>query len=266
MKSKKLLSIIAIAALSATVIGSSLAYFTDTDQAENVFTSGKVDIKIIEQQRKYDSNGVLLGLEDFTDGAKFLPVVTNDTYDAYGLSLDENYVDKIITVQNLEEDAYIRVFTAIPAELENLNGVDSLDVLHVEFGDIFSPVGGKTDSSSVNADFANWTSNTLEHAGVKLEGYGDTLFNVYMHTYEKALTKDEITGSACVVGMYLDANIDHNGTNYIYKQPTGDINITYDLTDIKIPVFAQGVQKAGFNSADAAFTAAGFTTNPWEVE
>ena len=269
-KNKKLLSLAAVAAMSLTVIGGSLAYFTDVAEVDNEFTSGKVDIELYEMERAYDTSGNLTGLVDLVDDDKFFPVVANGGYDEYGLSTDRNYVDKIITVKNLEEDAYVRVFTAIPTALENLNGNASYDVLHMTFGETFVEAGGKADGSTANSDFSTWTSNVLEHEGVTIAGHGTTLYNIYSHTYERALTKDETTASACVTGLYLDSNVDHDGTNYIYKAGTDrsftshdNIIIDFDLTDITIPVYVQAVQAAGFDTADAAFDGEGFSTNPW---
>lgn len=261
---KKLISLVAVAAMSLTVIGGSLAYFTDVAEVDNEFTSGKVDIELHEMEREYDTSGNPTGLIDLVDNDKFFPVVASGNFDSFGMSTDRNYVDKIITVKNLEEDAYVRVFTAIPTELENLDGNATYDVLHMTFGDKFVEAGGKADGSTANADFATWTSNVLEHEGVTIAGHGTTLYNIYSHTYERALTKNETTGSACVTGLYLDSKVDHDGTNYIYKAAADNyITIDFDLKDIKIPVYVQAVQAAGFDTADEAFDEEGFSTNPW---
>ena len=46
---KKIVSIALVACLALMAIaGASLAYFTDTDAEENVFTTGKVDIDLVE--------------------------------------------------------------------------------------------------------------------------------------------------------------------------------------------------------------------------
>lgn len=48
---KKLLAIgLAVAVLAVTIVGMSIAYFTDTDQETNTFTVGNVDIDLIESQ------------------------------------------------------------------------------------------------------------------------------------------------------------------------------------------------------------------------
>ena len=53
---KKILSVALAASLAAVaVVSSSLAYFTDTDQKDNVFTVGNVDITLTEE--KWDTEG-----------------------------------------------------------------------------------------------------------------------------------------------------------------------------------------------------------------
>lgn len=48
---KKLLAIgLAVAVLAVTIVGMSIAYFTDTDEETNTFTVGNVDIELIESQ------------------------------------------------------------------------------------------------------------------------------------------------------------------------------------------------------------------------
>lgn len=54
---KKIVSIALAAALAATaIVGSSLAYFTDKDEATNTFTVGKVDIELTEPKWDADIN------------------------------------------------------------------------------------------------------------------------------------------------------------------------------------------------------------------
>lgn len=56
---KKILSLCLVVALAATaIIGGTLAYFTDTDNATNTFTTANVKIDLIEQQRNDMSNSM----------------------------------------------------------------------------------------------------------------------------------------------------------------------------------------------------------------
>ena len=55
---KKILALCLCVALAATaIVGASLAYFTDTDEATNTFAVGNVSIDLIEQQRVADEEG-----------------------------------------------------------------------------------------------------------------------------------------------------------------------------------------------------------------
>ena len=90
-------------------------------------------------------------------------------------------------------------------------------------------------------------------------------YNTYCFTYTKALTAGATTECAAITGFYLDKNVDNyvnDEGKVVYTLNGKDIN--YDLTKgVKVPVFAQAVQAAGFDSAEEAFTNAGLPTNPW---
>ena len=50
MKKKITALCLCVALLAVAVVGASLAYFTDTDKADNTFNAGSVKIKLIEEQ------------------------------------------------------------------------------------------------------------------------------------------------------------------------------------------------------------------------
>ena len=87
---KKILSLVLVVALAATaVIGGTLAYFTDTDDAHNAVVVGNVDITLDEQ---------------FDDKTPLLPGDVNDL---------DTHVQKLVNVKNEGEmDAYVRVLIA----------------------------------------------------------------------------------------------------------------------------------------------------------
>lgn len=67
---KKVLTVCLVAVIAImAVAGASLAYLTDTDAEDNVFTVGNVTIDLIEQERGEN------GLQDFTQNKKLLPIV-----------------------------------------------------------------------------------------------------------------------------------------------------------------------------------------------
>lgn len=256
---KKILTLCLVVALAATaIVGGTLAYFTDTDKEVNTFTVGGVKIDLIEQQR--GENG---GLVDFKDGAVLMPIVgsAQGEKDAYGLPTAENYVDKIVTVKNLSSNAWVRVYYAIPTVLDNV-GDASQNIVHVNGGNKFVAAGNKADGNAVNEDY---TKNMGEEVYVgAYTGADQVSYNLYYRDYNKILTKDEVTGSAFMVGLYLDKNVDMDKDGYTIN----GTRINFDFSNgVNIPVAAVGVQAAGFNTAAAAVEAAfGTNFNPFTAE
>lgn len=263
---KKIFAICLVAILVLTAItGATLAYLTDTDKADNVFTVGNVQIKLVEQQRGYDDNGELT-LVGFENKKVLLPIVgsAQGEKDKYGLPTAANYVDKIVTVENTgASDAYVRVIVAIPSALDYPAGP-----LHWNLGNDFKGAAeGAYDDEVTLACVA-------ENVDADVDGDGEIdadKWNIYTFTYQtavegKKINEDaKVTPFAAIVGFYLDALVDNyldenNKIKYTYNGK--DVN--YDLANgVTIPVFAQAVQSAGFATAEAAFTAAKLPTNPW---
>lgn len=245
---KKLTAIcICVALVAIAAVNLSLAYFTDTDSADNVFTTKNVKIELIEKQRNDDRSD----LEDFENGKSVLPAPETDketetVADVEGLPTVENYVDKIMTINNLSMDAYVRLYIAVPVALDD-KGDAGQGVLHF------------TQSAASSAE-GQWLTETLVKQNVLVNGVA---CNIYYRTYSSILTKDEETATPAYVGFYMDKDVDFDGVNYTIK---GDV-INYDFSNgITIPVFAVGVQAAGFDSADTAIDAAfGAAFNPWEA-
>ena len=99
MKKKIVTCSLVVALLVIGVIGASLAYFTDTDKADNVFTTGKVNITLNEN---FDE-----------DNAKLLPG-----------SSTKNNIQKEVWIKNESdsEDAYVWYEWLIPAALDSTDG------------------------------------------------------------------------------------------------------------------------------------------------
>lgn len=271
MKKKILVIALAVVLALTAVAGASLAYFTDRDSADNTFVVGDktvgagVEIKLIEQERKTDDDGDTV-LDDFTQGKSLYPIngSAQGVKDEYGLPTAANYVDKIVTVQNLRNDAYVRVYIAIPAALVS-DGSASDDILHWNWGNKFCPNGDYAQAGQATGqqDAPDYTANMGDL--VQLAGtttIDDVEYIVYYQTYNKVLTEEEVTGSAFMVGLYLDSRVDYNvdDETYTFKGET----IDFDFDNLVIPVFAIGVQAAGFDNADTALDAAfGANYNPW---
>lgn len=257
MSKRKILALAsAVCMVAILAIGGTLAYFTSTDKETNTFTVGGVKIDLIEQER--DGNG---GLKEFTQGKVLMPIVGSaqgDQEEVGGVKLPtaENYVDKIISIKNTgKSEAYVRVFVAVPTALQNgqTPNAPRYDVLHWNFNGDSCAKGQWTDEIVV----ANPTViNNIE-------------YKIYSRTYETALNpKDEVgdtTATPAYIGFYLDKSVDKNAAGqWTVDWGNGPEVINFKLDDgVEIPVFAQAVQAAGFDSAEAAFAASGLPSNPW---
>lgn len=249
---KKILSLCLVLALAATaVIGGTLAYFTDTEDEINVFALGNIVIDLVEEQRNADGDE----LEEFVDGKLLLPIVGSaqgekEKVGGYNLPTAENWVDKIVTVDNEgPQDAYVRVLFAFPAKMDDAQSAAEM-MLHWNY-----------DGSEAAG---TWTRTDC---GVTVTLGGEE-YNVYNYTYNPILTKKDTDGattaSPAITGVYIDsrvnATVDANG-NITYTMVNGrkeTVSATYAKdTAPKLYVLTQGVQAAGFEAqgADAALTA-----------
>ena len=105
MKNKKIGLSVAVAGLvGALAVGGTLAYFTDSDNASNVFTMGKVGIDLVEDS----DDGKAVEITD--DGIFYDRIVPGDV------------VSKVanVVVDSDSEDAYIRVMITADSDSEEL--------------------------------------------------------------------------------------------------------------------------------------------------
>ena len=256
MKKKLTLVVTCIVLVAAMVIGGTLAYFTDKDDATNTFAVGNVSIDLIEQQRGEN------GLVPFEQGKKLYPIVgsAQGEKDEYGMPIAKNYVDKMVTIENTgSEKAYIRAYFAIPSALDD--GYETfnagMNVLHFNFG---NKVVNGAISSTEGVEW-NW-----QHDG-KWNYFETTIdgikYNVYYADYYQAVAAGATT-EQFVQGVYLDKTFDiKDGKCYAFgKEVTLDDG--WKWNSVSCPVFAIACQAEGFdNAADAITAAFGANYNPW---
>lgn len=243
---KKIMAMCLVIAMAATaVIGGTLAYFTDTENETNVFTLGNVKIDLVEEQRNEDGTA----LEDFEDDKVLLPIVGSAQGEkvnvgGYNLPTAANWVDKVVTVDNTgSQPAYVRVLFAFPAKMDDAQSAAEM-MLHWNH-DGAMPAG-------------TWSH---KDCGVKVELEGEE-YNVYNYTYMPVLDVEGTTSYPAITGVYIDsrvnATVDEEG-NVTYTMVNGrneTVSATYAKgTGPKLYVIAQGVQEAGFETADEALTA-----------
>ena len=252
---KKIVSLALAVCLIAIAAVGTLAYFTDKDAETNTFTVGNVAIDLIEQERGENS------LQTFTQNKVLMPIVgsAQGEKDNYGQPVAANYVDKMVTIENTgKSDAYVRAYFAIPAALDD--GYETfnagLNVLHFNFGN--------EDGVSTYDNQWNWKHDgKWNYFETTIDGVA---YNVYFADYYQALPAGETT-EQFVSGVYLDKSFDcKDGKYYAFGEEvdlSGLINADGNLT-VNCPVYAVAVQAAGFDSADAAVTAAlGANYNPF---
>lgn len=236
---KKIMAICLAAIIAITAIASSsLAYLTDSDSKDNVFTFGNVDIKLEEV---FDQNSKLIPGQD---------------------------INKDVNVKNTgSEPAYVRVHIAIPAILDS--GASDIpafasyeNILHWNFtkasvADGYWNWNREADADGYNSTMPGWPGNggdwnfyTTVVDGVK--------YNVYIATYETALESGATTATTAIDKVYLDTAITNEDIAVI-KEIIGDTPI--------IKVAAEACQTNTFEGAyDALNTAFGIptaTSNPW---
>ncbi len=286
---KKLVTGALLLAFGATAItGGTLAYFTDTDEAENVFTFGNVDIIQRENQRTIDGWTVIgdgapvsdIGtIETFEDNKNVFPAVLDkltkeavsvNGYDFKIRSLKGNYVDKIVNVYNNgSEEAYMRTIIAIPS----MNGYDdSADAtenpLHWNYLD-------STDFNNVGWDWngsndAEATEQKCYAQDVMIDGVA---YDLYVATHNKAVAAKSWTAPS-MVGFYLDDDVNCDENGYFSMQNGKRIDLSNWMVpgadgkvSMKILVATQACQTAGFDNAwealDECFEPITADNHPW---
>ena len=230
---KKIISLCLVLALALTAIGgATLAYFTDTDKADNTFTTGNVKIDLLEN----------FGDNDPETAEKLLPA----TGSAQDGSL-ENGITKEVSVKNIgTEKAYVRVHIAIPSVLDNGNPEFDAgkNTLHFNFTPE-SVVAGQWNWSKTTGEptTGNWNFYTTT---VK-EGEKEISYNVYVVTYETALAPNATTTTDAMSQVYLDKYTSNEAIASYIEQLGANWHIL---------VVAEGAQEAGFDNAyDALNTA-----------
>lgn len=213
-KKKIALLALSVCMIAILAVGGSLAYLTDKDSQVNVFTTGDVYIDLVEE---------------FVQNSKLLPGID---------------VPKAVSITNTgTEEAYVRVHIAIPAIL------DSGDEDNPQYAAYNNTLHFNMSKASIADGQWNWNkdkngANYPENGGnwncynATVEGVA---YNVYVATYETALTSGASTATEAMYKVFLDKKV----TNQMQRE------ILEVLGDegIKILVAAEGCQKAGFENA-----------------
>lgn len=256
MKKKITALCLCVALLAVAVVGASLAYFTDNDQADNTFTAGSVKIQLIEQQSNADHTGFVP-----YDGEKVLmPIVGSAQGEKYpnGQPMAKNYIDKVVTIKNTGNSAaWIRAYYAVPSALDDGFGESfnaGMNILHGNFGNV--------DGRTTYENEWKWKNEgKWQYFETVMDGVS---YNVYFADYYQPLKANDTTVQF-ISGVYLDKNVDMKDGEYIDpRHPDADLSILKGT--VHYPVFAVAVQAEGFDNAAAAVEAAfGAQYNPWRT-
>jgi predicted ribosomally synthesized peptide with SipW-like signal peptide len=226
---KKILSIALVACLALVAIaGASLAYFTDTDNATNSFTSGKVDIKLNEV---FDE-----------ENAQLIP----------GVDIQK---DVTISLSDDSVESYVWYTYAIPAALDNADNQASNNIIHVNhagrnwLGYQNNQKYWADGQTSATPEDQCWIIDNVVIEQKEIDG---VLYNVYVVLYNGTLEAGEET----TIGMtkvYCDTKVDFD--NETGKYTINGQDIGFDLNNVKIIVTAYGIQAATFDTVQEAYAA-----------
>ena len=250
---KKLITLLLVLALAfASMVGGTLAYFTDDEDAVNTFTYGNIDIEL--QEKGVNAAGQVVDFAELTVAEKELMPSTGK--DADGNII--NAVKKEVYVENHgDNDAFVRVHIAIPQILDN--GYDTFDasknLLHFNY-----------EKDSVGKGLWNWSTaneGTTAEDGwnfytAEIEGIW---YNVYVVTYETALAGKD--------GENVDKTV--NAIHQVYLEATATQEDMAEVaktlgTDWNIVVVAEAAQAQGFADAYTALNTAFGVPGEYSVE
>ena len=264
---KKIVALsMAVLMLAVCVIGGTLAYFTDTDEATNTFSVGGVEIEQIEQER--NANG---GLQAFTQDQVVMPAIldkltpkTPITVNGYDLTIRNqagNYVDKIVSVYNKgKSEAYVRTIIAIPTGGDSYWGNPTDNWLHyncVSDNDT-NPANGWYWGTKETGEYPSDPADMNVIQNVKINGVE---YDLNIVTNVNKIAAEEYT-APCLMGFYLDDDVNADDQGY-YMMRNGE-RIGLEIGDkMNILVFSQAVQTEGFADAWEAFEKSGLPSNPW---
>ena len=236
MKKKIVTSCLVVALLVVGIVGASLAYFTDKDAKDNVFTTGKVDITL---QENFDQGN-----------AKLLPG-----------SQSKNAVPKEVSIklEKGSEDSYVWYEWLIPAVLDDPNNASN-NIVHVnsygytwdKYRESYAPEGQDPLPLEKTWDHTYTLTGKVTEGFVGTETIDGIVYNKYVALYHGVLKAGEETTKA-MSQVYMDSKVDtNNDGQYTYN---GEV-INYDFSKgVHIIVRAYGIQAAGFDDVYAAYNA-----------
>ena len=242
MNRKKLVALIMVLALAfTTLVGGTLAYFTDTDDATNVFTSGNVDIDLTEAVVEPDSKGNLVATDERVD----VEDDEEDVYD-YGKLFPGMTVDKDPTITVAEDSE--NVFLAAKITVKNDGTADLADttVLGTGYEGLINIKG------LVSGGFVDKDAEIVDTVG-NLPVYGDG---------ETYMLYQEVVNGEFVFHLLFLEEMEAGDSVVLFEKLT--VPATWDnaemdaLKGLEIKIEAYAVQSYGFEGDALAAIEAAF--------
>lgn len=225
MKKKIVAFMLVVVMLAIAIVGGTMAYFTDAEEATNVFTVGSVDIELLESQYhrendKVEDDEIIADAETYQD--EYLAVQGNNI-------VPGRWIRKApYIVNNGNNAAYVRVRLIIPADIFVK---DHLQVM--------------TTTTAVNEGAISGPVKTST-----FEDENGVTFNEYTFTYTEALEPGEMT----YWPAFWQVKLEETCTQDMIAALIDSGVITEDGA-FNIVVEADAIQAEGFDDAAAAFAA-----------
>ena len=251
MKKKITAIFLCVALLAIAIVGASLAYFTDTDNATNTFTVGNVKIELLESSLHRENAGIANGAtstsqlwsdvakegsgntskykagDTFYTDAQIEENAANYTCNNVQLIPGRSY-HKMPYVKNVgKNDAYIRIRVMIPADLDTA-------VLN----------SSMYTSSAMDKEF----TMAVDQTGTVVRG--DINYNVYTFTRIDSLAPNEMTYWNVWGTIHMDTTVTSAQSEELFGE-----NGHYPGGVFPVLVEADAIQAEGFDDAAAAWTA-----------
>ena len=285
MKKKITALCLCVALLAIAVVGVSLAYLTDTDKAVNTFTVGNIDIKVTEDVAVTDSN----------DKPIENAVKTENGVTTFSGLVPSYKITKAPTITNEENsnEAYIRVAVVVNNLVEINNAIDEVyekttpahteDDIQAIYDNVFAGWGishlkttaeprrmwmkDRDDSKVLAIDMA---AKIASNGGYYTQF---SITNKFMSDAEaNDANKDGVLDYGDPGESYYTKALSPNERVYVFYLKLAPkesytlfsgLNIPADFTadqmkmfnGLKIAIYADAIQSAGFATAEEAFAA-----------
>ena len=272
MKKKLTAIFLCVALVAIAVVGASLAYFTDTDEATNTFTVGNVKIDLIESRfhRTGNDNSGDTSVPDPTAKASGMEFVTDNwtiftddeikedakTYQNDYLAVKgknmvpgKNIAKSPYVINTGENDAYVRIRVMIPSDANR-------DYWQARSGGVIESQFCTTAITS--GEFMhNDRRNDYPFIDASGKGYVDengVKYDVYTFIRTEPLKPGEMT--EWNVWNYIGIADEATSANIQKAIDKGAILVSDDGTmTVNVLVQADAIQAEGFTDAKAAFAA-----------